>query len=309
MSQIGYMVLAAGLGPAGYAFAIFHLLTHGFFKAGLFLSAGSVMHGMHDDTDMRRYGALSRAMPITYACFGLGFLAIIGVPPFAGFWSKDKIIEAAFGDNIRLGICALLGAAITAFYMSRVMIMTFFGEKRWDPEVHPHESPRLMTFPIVVLAGGAALGGLLLVNDGIVTWLEPVVGHEEHELFAPVWVLTAMTLGAVLRGVAVAFAWYAQREVPRVAPAGGFLTQAARRDLYQDSFNEVVLMRPGQWFTRLLVWLENRGLDGIVNGLAAALGGSAGRVRRVQAGFVRSYALSMFGGAASVIVAVLLVRL
>jgi NADH-quinone oxidoreductase subunit L len=309
MSQIGYMVLAAGLGPAGYAFAIFHLLTHGFFKAGLFLSAGSVMHGMHDDTDMRRYGALSKAMPITYACFGLGFLAIIGIPPFAGFWSKDKIIEAAFGDNIGLGICALLGAAITAFYMSRVMIMTFFGEKRWDPEVHPHESPKLMTLPIIVLAGGAAVGGLLLLNDGIVHWLEPVVGHEEHDLFAPVWVITVMTLGAVLLGVAVAFAKYAQREVPRVAPAGGLLTQAARRDLYQDSFNEVVLMRPGQWFTRLLVWLEHRGLDGIVNGLAAALGGSAGRVRRLQAGFVRSYALTMFGGAASVIAAVLLVRL
>ncbi|HUR05305.1 MAG TPA: NADH-quinone oxidoreductase subunit L, partial [Nonomuraea sp.] len=166
MSQIGYMVLAAGLGPAGYAFAIFHLLTHGFFKAGLFLSAGSVMHGMHDDTDMRRYGALRAAMPVTYACFGLGFLAIIGVPPFAGFWSKDKIIEAAFGDNVVLGICALVGAAITAFYMSRVMIMTFFSDKRWDDDVHPHESPKLMTLPLIVLAGGAVLGGALLINDG-----------------------------------------------------------------------------------------------------------------------------------------------
>ncbi len=309
MSQIGYMVLAAGLGPAGYAFAIFHLLTHGFFKAGLFLSAGSVMHGMHDDTDMRRYGMLRTAMPVTYACFGLGFLAIIGIPPFAGFWSKDKIIEAAFADNIVLGICALVGAAVTAFYMTRVMIMTFFGNKRWDEGVHPHESPILMTLPIMVLAGGAALGGVLLLNDGIVHWLEPVVGHGEHHLPMPVWAMTGMTLAAVLAGVAVAYRKYAQCEVERVAPLGNALTNAARRDLYQDTVNEAVLMRPGQWMTRTLVFLEARGLDGIVNGVAAALGGSAGRVRRLQAGFVRSYALTMFGGAAGVVAAVLLVRL
>ena len=309
MSQIGYMVLAAGLGPAGYAFAIFHLLTHGFFKAGLFLSAGSVMHGMHDDTEMRRYGMLRSAMPVTYACFGLGFLAIIGVPPFAGFWSKDKIIEAAFADNVVLGICALVGAAVTAFYMSRVMIMTFFGNKRWDEGVHPHESPILMTLPIVVLAGGAVLGGVLLINDGIVHWLEPVVGHGEHHLPMPVWALTAMTLAAVAAGVAIAYRKYAQREVERVAPLGNALTNAARRDLYQDAVNETVLMRPGQWMTRTLVFLEARGLDGIVNGVAAALGGSAGRVRRLQTGFVRSYALTMFGGAAGVVAAVLLVRL
>src|SRR5882757_6504568 len=309
MSQIGYMVLAAGLGPAGYAFAIFHLLTHGFFKAGLFLSAGSVMHGMHDNTDMRRYGQLRAAMPVTYACFGLGFLAIIGIPPFAGFWSKDKIIEAAFAYNVGLGLCALLGAAITAFYMSRVMILTFFGSKRWDPEVHPHESPFVMTGPIIVLAAGAAVGGLLLVNNEIVKWLEPVVGHTEKERFMPQWASLAGTLGVVVIGLAVAFVMYLQRPVPRTAPAAGAVVTAVRTDLYQDTINEALLMRPGQWTTRYLVWLENRGLDGLVNGLAAVLGGSAGRVRRLQAGFVRSYALTMFGGAAVMIVAVLLVRL
>ena len=137
MSQIGYMVLAAGLGPAGYAIAIMHLLTHGFFKAGLFLGAGSVMHGMNDETDMRRYGGLRKYMPITFVTFGLGYLAIIGVPPFAGFFSKDAIIETAFAaGGVRgflLGGAALLGAGITAFYMTRVMLMTFFGEKRWVP--------------------------------------------------------------------------------------------------------------------------------------------------------------------------------
>ncbi len=309
MSQIGYMVLAAGLGPAGYAFAIFHLLTHGFFKAGLFLSAGSVMHGMGDSTDMRRYGQLRKYMPITYACFGLGYLAIIGVPPFAGFWSKDKIVEAAFNDNVGLGVCALLGAGITAFYMSRVMFMTFFGEKRWDDGVHPHESPFVMTGPIMVLAAGAAGGGVLLINNGIVKWLEPVVGHQEKSEFMPTWMSLAATLAVVAAGLTLAFVRYMQRPVPRTAPIGGTVVTAVRHDMYQDAINETLFMRPGQWTTRFLVWAENRGLDGIVNGLAAVLGGSAGRVRRLQAGFVRSYALTMFGGAAALIIAVLLVRL
>ena len=163
MSQIGYMVLAAGLGPAGYAIAIMHLLTHGFFKAGLFLGAGSVMHGMNDETDMRRYGGLRKYMPITFATFGLGYLAIIGVPPFAGFFSKDAIIETAFAAGgvrgLLLGGAALLGAGITAFYMTRVMLMTFFGEKRWKPDAHPHESPGMMTWPMIVLAIGSVGAG------------------------------------------------------------------------------------------------------------------------------------------------------
>src|SRR5215218_9007441 len=162
MSQIGYMILAAGLGPIGYVFAIMHLLTHGFFKAGLFLGAGSVMHAMDDEVDMRRYGGLRAAVPITFATFGLGYLAIIGVPPLAGFFSKDGIIEAALGTGGLkgpiLGAAAILGAGITAFYMSRVMLMTFFGEKRWaseaseatgdKPLVHPHEAPAVMTLPM-----------------------------------------------------------------------------------------------------------------------------------------------------------------
>ncbi len=148
MSQIGYMMLAAGIGPAGYAFAIFHLLTHGFFKANMFLGAGSVMHAMDDDVDMRRYGALRAALPITFVTFACGYLAIIGFPGFAGFWSKDKIIEAAFGQNLIVGIGALIGAGITAFYMTRMMIMTFVSEKRWAKGAHPHESPLVMTDPV-----------------------------------------------------------------------------------------------------------------------------------------------------------------
>jgi NADH-quinone oxidoreductase subunit L len=310
MSQIGYMVLAAGLGPAGYAFAIIHLLTHGFFKAGMFLGAGSVMHGMNDEIDMRRYGGLARHMPITAVTFGLGYLAIIGVPPFAGFFSKDKIIEAAFGQHWVYGAAALLGAGITAFYMSRVMLMTFFGTRRWADDAHPHESPPVMTVPMILLAvGSVGAGAFLVLGNRLVHWLEPVVGEEEHALPVPVWVITAATLAAVLSGVALAYAQYARREVPVVAPAGSFATVAARKDLYQDAVSEAVFMRPGQYATRSLVYVDNRGIDGAVNGLAAAFGGSSGRLRRLQTGFVRSYALSMLGGAAFVVATLLLMRI
>src|SRR5688500_9108978 len=181
MSQIGYMMLGAGLGVAGYAFAIFHLLTHGFFKANMFLGAGSVMHAMDDDVDMRHYGALRKMVPVTFLTFAMGYLAIIGFPGFSGFWSKDKIIETAFTENVWVGLGALLGAGLTAFYMTRLMLMTFFTNKRWEPEVHPHESPRVMTVPLIVLAALSLLGGFMLAGNWIVDFLSPVVGHAEHE--------------------------------------------------------------------------------------------------------------------------------
>jgi NADH-quinone oxidoreductase subunit L len=302
MSQIGYMMLAAGLGPVGYAFAIFHLLTHGFFKAGMFLGAGSVMHGMDDQVDMRRFGGLSGAMKITWVTFGLGWLAILGVPPFSGFWSKDKIIEAAFiGDGWRpwvFGGAALIGAGITAFYMSRLFFMTFHGKKRWSDDVHPHESPLVMTIPMMVLAVGSALLGLILSIGGTFThWLEPVVGaHSEGEPVLPVWLLMTLTLVLVAGGIALARVRYWRDEVPEVAPVGSLLTQAARRDLYQDEVNEGLLMRPGIHLTRALVFADNRGVDGGVGGLAALVGGTSSRVRRLQNGFARSYALTMLAG-------------
>jgi NADH-quinone oxidoreductase subunit L len=311
MSQIGYMMLAAGIGPAGYAFAIFHLLTHGFFKADLFLGAGSVMHGMNDEVDMRRFGGLSRYMPITYVTFAAGYLAIIGIPPFGGFWSKDKIIEVAFGEDFWIGLCALIGAGITAFYMTRVMLMTFLGEKRWDEGAHPHESPRVMTVPLILLAGLSVVGGaaLLYLIGGIVHWLEPVVGEEHVELGIPVWALTLITLATILAGVAVSWMVYTRQPIPRAAPRGSFATRAARADLYGDAANEAFLMRPGQYLTRTLVYVDNQNVDGVVRGIAAGIGGTSGRLRRLQTGFVRSYALSMLGGGAIVIAALLLVRM
>jgi NADH-quinone oxidoreductase subunit L len=340
MSQIGYMILGAGLGPAGYVFAIAHLIAHGFFKAGLFLGAGSVMHGMNDEVNMRRYGGLARLMPITFVTFGLGYLAIIGIPPFSGFFTKDGIIEAAFGkggtSGAILGVCAVAGAAITAFYMSRVMLMTWYGQRRWEAdaksgephetaeplegasaqgahgpaeEYHPHESPPVMTWPLILLAvGSVAAGGFLILGERFANFLGPVTGLPPEA--RGIWTVPGIVaLVLALAGVALAWVMYGRVPVPAVAPRGRPLTVAARKDLYGDAFNESVLMRPGQWLTRLSVYFDNRGVDGLVNTLAAAVGGTSGRMRKLQTGFVRSYALSMFFGAAVLVALLLVVRL
>jgi NADH-quinone oxidoreductase subunit L len=315
MSQIGYMILATGLGPIGYAYAILHLLTHGFFKAGMFLGAGSVMHGMNDGVDMRRYGGLATVMRVTSVTFALGWLAILGVPPFAGFYSKDKIIEVAFASGeVRswiIGPITVLGAGITAFYMTRLVAMTFLGTRRWTDEVQPHESPATMTIPMIVLAVGSVASGFLLTRGGsLVRWLEPVTGHTEAEPVLSPGVISLLTGAVVAVGAVWALARYARRPVPAVAPVSvSPLTVAARRDLFSDAVNEAVVMRPGQYLTRTLVYVDQRGIDGAVNGLAATVGGSSGRLRRLQTGFVRSYALSMLVGAAMLVGAMLLVRL
>jgi len=313
MSQIGYMTLGAGLGPAGYVFAIALLLAHGFFKAGLFLGAGSVMHGMNDEVNMRRYGGLARVMPITSVTFGLAYLAIIGIPPFSGFFTKDPIIGADFSEHGAagkvLGTCALIGAGITAFYMTRMMFMTWYGKRRWEPEAHPHESPSVMTWPMIVLAiGSVGAGAFLILNDRLQKFLAPVVGvpPTSEGVFSTAGLVA---LAFALVGVALAWVMYGRVPVPSEAPRGSLLTVAARKDLYGDAFNESVLMRPGQWLTRLSVFFDNRGVDGLVNTLAAAVGGTSGRVRKLQTGFVRSYALSMFFGAAVLVALLLVVRL
>ncbi|MGH9262398.1 MAG: proton-conducting transporter membrane subunit, partial [Acidimicrobiales bacterium] len=257
------------------------------------------------------YGAIRAAMPVTFVTFTAGYLAIIGFPLFSGFFSKDLIIEAAFADNVVFGLCALVGAGITAFYMTRLMLMTFLGEKRWAEDAHPHESPRIMTVPLWILATLSVIGGagLLYLGGGIIDWLEPVTGEDAHELGIPVWAMTLITLAVVAVGVALAWQVFGRRPIPVTAPRGSLVTVAARRDLYGDAVNEALLMRPGQYLTRFLVYVDNRGVDGAVVGTAAAFGGLSSRLRRWQTGFVRSYALSMLAGAAIVVVAMLLVRL
>ena len=313
MSQIGYMILGAGLGPAGYAFAIMHLLTHGFFKAGMFLGAGSVMHGMNDEVNMRRYGALRKFMPITFITFGLGYLAIIGIPPFAGFYSKDLIIETAFNaggiKGILLGSTALLGAAITAFYMTRVMVLTFTSPKRWEEDQHPHESPILMWLPMAVLAIGSVTTGFLFTRgDALENWLNPVFGehgeHYEKHLFEPI-VVSAMAVTAVLIGVGIALAKYQFSEVDSEAPENvTIFTKFARKDLMQDSINESLFMRPGQALTRFLVKTDDSVVDGTVRLVGRTAIATGSELRKSQTGFARSYAALILLGAIALMVGI-----
>ena len=313
MSQIGYMILAAGLGPVGYAFAIMHLLTHGFFKAGMFLGAGSVMHGMNDEVNMRKYGALRKFMPITFITFGLGYLAIIGVPPFAGFYSKDMIIETALNaggiKGILLGSAALFGAGLTAFYMTRVMILTFTGTKRWDDEAHPHESPILMWLPMAILAIGSVVSGFLFTRgDALVQWLEPVVApheHGEHSELLPPIVVSGLALTIVLIGISIAVMMYVRRPVADVAPENvSALTKIVRQDLLQDVANEAIFMRPGQALTKSLVTIDEKVIDGAVHGVGAMAIGSGSELRKTQTGYVRSYSALILVGAAAIVLGI-----
>ena len=322
VSQIGYMMLAVGLGPGVYALGIMHLLAHGFFKAGLFLGAGSVMHAMNDEVDMRKFGGLWKKMPITFWTFAAGYLALIGIPPLSGFFTKDAIIEASFGQEgwrgWVMGGAALLGAGLTAFYMTRLMMMTFFGEERWrnlksadGHEFHPHESKPVMTVPMILLAvGSVGAGAYFAVGNRFVDWLSPSVGpfaEPEHGPI-PLAVLPWITVALAVLGVLLAWSLF-RRDIPVEKPERvSLVTRAARKDLYGNALNEALVARPGTWLARALVYVDNRGVDGAVNGIAATLGGGSGRLRRLQTGFVRSYALSMLGGTFVLLAALLLVR-
>ncbi|MGW4484115.1 NADH-quinone oxidoreductase subunit L [Amycolatopsis sp. NPDC004368] len=324
VSQIGYMMLAVGLGPGIYALGIMHLVAHGFFKAGLFLGAGSVMHGMNDEVDMRKFGGLAKKMPITFVTFGLGYLALIGFPFLAGYYTKDAIIEAAFGQEgwrgWAFGLATVIGAGLTAFYMTRLMMMTFFGKSRWKEikssdgrDFHPHESKPIMWVPMVILAiGSVGSGAFFAINNRFENWLSPVVGQFEEAEHTPIpsWTVPAATLVLAALGVLIAvLVFRPSRDIPVERPENvSWVVRAARKDLYGNALNETLVARPGTWLARALVYVDNRGVDGAVNGLAAALGGGSGRLRRLQTGFVRSYALSMLGGTFLLLAALLLVR-
>lgn len=311
MSQIGYMMLGAGLGVAGYAFAIFHLLTHGFFKANMFLGAGSVMHAMDDDVNMRHYGGLQKLLPVTFLTFAMGYLAIIGFPGFSGFFSKDKIIEVALTENLLVGILATVGAGITGFYMTRMMLLTFFTKKRWEDGVHPHESPAVMTVPLIVLAALSVLGGIMLAGNWIVDFLSPVVGHVEHEdPPLPAIVITIIVVLVVALGAGLAFLLFQKRDVPREAPADvSFAVKAARADLYGDAINDVIVVRPGSELVTALVETDRKVVDGTFMGGSGIVRGIGHGLRHVQTGYVRSYALSVLGGALILVLTLVAVNL
>ena len=326
MSQIGYMMLGAGLGPIGWAFAIFHLFMHGFFKALMFLGAGSVMHGMNDQTNMRRFGGLRTVMKVTWLTFMAGWLAILGVFPFSGFWTKDRIIEAAFaaGNFGTLevpwigwvyGLLALAAAGVTSFYMSRLFFMTFFGKERWTTAeerdlVRPHESSPLMTVPMVLLAIPSLFLGWLLAGGRFSGWLAPSLGETPHA--EPVIPALAIEIGTtVLVVAAAALAWYmfAKRPVPTYVPAAGPLVMAARDDFYQDQVNEALFMAPSVAVMHGVTAADKYAIDGTVNGLGR-LSNLAGKfVVWTESGYVRAYAGYMLGGVVLILAIVLGFRL
>jgi NADH-quinone oxidoreductase subunit L len=255
-------------------------------------------------------------MPVTTITFGLGYLAIIGVPPFAGFYSKDKIIETAFNaggvQGVIFGGAALLGAIITAFYMTRVMLLTFAGNKRWASDAHPHESPILMWAPMAVLAiGSVASGYLLYSGKAIVKWLAPVVDkdHHEHVEFLPPIVVTTLAIAAVVIGVSIAILKYRGEQSDSAPTDVSIWTRIARRDLLQDDANEFLFMRPGQEVTKALVATDDRVIDGAVRGVAATAVGSARGLRKLQTGYVRNYALLILIGAATILAAIWVVTI
>src|SRR5690625_1297470 len=288
----------------------------------MFLRASSVMHGMNDEVNMRLFGNLGKYIKITWITFGLGWLAIIGFPGLSGFWSKDKIIEAAFtGDGWHpwvFGTVTLIGAGITAFYMSRMFFMTFHGSQRFNDgtnngagqEQNPSESPALMTIPMVILAAGSvALGGLLALGDRFTTWLEPTLGptaHPEPVLSVPV--ISVSTIVLMVIGVLIAYRQYAAQEVPVEAPVGSALTRAARNDLYQDTINESLLAHPGVHLTRNLTTIDRGVIDGVVHGLGNGTAKCGEILRRLQNGQVRTYGATMAIATVVALVVVLITR-
>lgn len=301
VSQLGFMFLAIGSGA--YVAAIFHMVTHAFFKALLFLGSGSVIHGMHHEQDMRRMGALRKLMPITAGTFIIGWLAIAGVPPFAGFFSKDEILLYVFANNRALYVVGMVTALLTAYYMTRQVIMVFFGEAKWKDahEEHgahgdfvPHESPKIMLFPLVVLAFLSITGGLLQLPFSkdlhfLEHWLEPVVHHSEANIKGT-WaydnkyllLLAAIVVAAI--GIAMSVAVYAKGKAKPIEP------KVLADGWYYDRAISGFMGGPGRKAFEGVAMFDATVVDGAVIGTAKGVGGISSVLRKVQSGFVRTYA-------------------
>jgi NADH-quinone oxidoreductase subunit L len=306
ISQLGYMFMAVGSGA--YVAAVFHMITHAFFKALLFLGAGSVIHGLHDTQDMQRMGGLRRFLPVTSATFIVGWLAIAGVPPFSGFWSKDDILINVWEKSRLLWVVGLAGALLTAYYMSRQVFLVFFGPDRWKLETEddhapaPHESPWTMTLPLVVLAIGAAAGGLLNLplsdkTELLHRWLHPVFGNRAHELTATSgtkWALFFVTAAVVAAGIGIA----ARLFLGRQARPDALEPDVLKNGWYVDNLYAAVIEAPGRMVSAWAAYVfDLKVIDGAVNGVGAVVRASGSRLRAVQSGYVRNYALAVVVGA------------
>ncbi|MFZ9517411.1 MAG: NADH-quinone oxidoreductase subunit L [Ilumatobacteraceae bacterium] len=302
VSQLGFMFLAIGSGA--YVAAIFHMVTHAFFKALLFLGSGSVIHGMHHEQDMRKMGALRIAMPVTAFTFIIGWLAIAGVPPFAGFWSKDEILLYVYADNRLLYVVGMITALLTAYYMTRQVIMVFFGEARWNDaadehgahgDFRPHESPKVMLIPLVVLAVLSVVGGAMQLPFSkklhfLEHWLEPVVEEAERSIkgtwaYDNKYVLLLAAIVVALTGIALSVAVYAKRRLPALEP------KVLENAWWYDATVARLVGGPGAAAFRGITTFDSRIVDGAVNGVGALARGTGSQVRRSQSGFVRAYAV------------------
>lgn len=312
VSQLGYMFLAVGSGA--YVAAIFHMVTHAFFKALLFLGSGSVIHGMHHEQDMRRMGALRKLMPVTAITFIIGWLAIAGVPPFAGFWSKDEILLYVYANNRGLYVVGLVTALLTAYYMTRQVIMVFYGEAKWKDNAHdhgahgdfePHESPKIMLFPLVVLAGLSVVGGAMQLPFSknlhfLEHWLAPVVEESEANIsktwaYENKYVLLVVAILIAATGIAAAFAVYGKKKVKAVEP------RVLERAWFYDAGAAKLVGGPGRAAFNAVAWADSRIVDGAVNGTATLVRNVAGQVRKSQNGFTRVYAALMAVGAVALL--------
>jgi NADH-quinone oxidoreductase subunit L len=311
VSQIGYMILAVGSGA--YIAAIFLMVAHAFFKGLLFLAAGSVIHGLESEQDLKRMGALRRTMQWTTWTFTVGWLAIAGIPPLAGFWSKGNVLENVYAHYKALWVLGLITAVLTAYYMTRLQVLAFGGEPRWEkvgphgePALHaPHESPWVMRLPLVVLAVAAFFGGVLdlpwIHHDSFSSWLAPVFTgslYNDHLQTTAIWALSLADVAAAVIGVLVAVALWRGTQVNKPALEPAFL----QRVWYWDDFYDAVIGRPSQQLATFFAWVvEARLIDGAVNGAARLVRSTGSATRKLQTGYVRNYALGIAVGMAAVI--------
>jgi len=318
ISQLGYMFIAVGLGPIGYAVGIFHLVTHAFFKAQLFLGAGSVMHANGDSTDLKEYGGLRKVMPVTFVTTIAAWLAIIGFPMTAGYFSKDQILEAAWehgGVGMFAYVVGLVTVVLTALYMSRLVFLTFFGAPRWPQGRRPHESPPLMTLPLLILGVLALVGGAILgpsIGSGpLYRFLTPVLGKagEGGAYTAPTALLQVLALVALALGAVVAWGIYGSGRVdwPRLRERYAAVWRPLAGKLYVDELYEFFTVHLGRALAAVLAVFDQRGIDGAVNGVGEAIRAGAREGRSAQTGLVRTYAISLLGGAV-VLLGVLVLR-
>jgi NADH-quinone oxidoreductase subunit L len=317
LSQLGYMFAALGVGA--YVAAIFHLLAHGFFKGLLFLDSGSVIHGVHEEQDMNRMGALARKMPITHATMLVGALAIAGIPPLAGFFSKDEILGESFRNGfLWVWAIGIVVALMTAFYMFRLMGKTFYGKSHVDPAVEPriHESPRTMTLPLILLAIPSALLGLVVGlpfgNSIIQNWLKPVfepydviLGRqpESFQLFGIDGGLILVSVAVAVIGMVAAWRLFGFFSLsPREALVEAWtmrvrpLYVASKNKWYFDDINDLIFVRFGGLVAGALWWFDVHVIDGAVNGVASLTQGAGREIRHIQTGRVQNYALGIAAG-------------